>query len=155
MIKFVLGCYIYDFSGGLDGKAETWVQFLGWKDPLEKEVATHSSILAWRISWREETDWLEPKGSQRVRHWGTSLSPHLWHISNKCEFLINLPFWRYHPTTELFLKNEHDQRIKCCTQYASKFGKLSSCPRTGKGQFSFQSQRKAILKNAQTTAQLH
>ena len=44
---------------------------------------------------------------------------------------------------------------KCCTQSASKFGKLSSGHRTGKGQFSFQSQRKAMPKNAQTTAQLH
>ena len=44
---------------------------------------------------------------------------------------------------------------KCCTQYASKFGKLSSDHRTGNGQFSFQSQRKAMPKNAQTTAQLH
>ena len=44
---------------------------------------------------------------------------------------------------------------KCCTQYASKFGKLSSGHRTGKGQFSFQSQRKAVPKNVQTTAQLH
>ena len=44
---------------------------------------------------------------------------------------------------------------KCYTQYASKFGKLSSGHRTGKGQFSFQSQRKAMQKNAQTTAQLH
>ena len=44
---------------------------------------------------------------------------------------------------------------KCCTQYASKFGKLSSGHRTAKGQFSFQSQRKATPKNAQTTAQLH
>ena len=44
---------------------------------------------------------------------------------------------------------------KCCTQHASKFGKLSSGHRTGKGQFSFQSQRKAMPKNAQTTAQLH
>ena len=44
---------------------------------------------------------------------------------------------------------------KYCTQYASKFGKLSSGHRTGKGQFSFQSQRKAMSKNAQTTAQLH
>ena len=44
---------------------------------------------------------------------------------------------------------------KCCIQYASKFGKLSSGHRTGKGQFSFQSQRKAMPKNAQTTAQLH
>ena len=44
---------------------------------------------------------------------------------------------------------------KCCTQYASQFGKLISGHRTGKGQFSFQSQRKAVPKNAQTTAQLH
>ena len=44
---------------------------------------------------------------------------------------------------------------KCCTQCASKFGKLSSGHRTGKGQFSTQSQRKAMPKNAQTTAQLH
>ena len=44
---------------------------------------------------------------------------------------------------------------KCCTQYASKFGKLSSGHRTGKGQFSFQSLRNAMLKNAQTTTQLH
>ena len=43
---------------------------------------------------------------------------------------------------------------KCCTQYASKFGKLSSGHSTGKGQFSFQSQRKAVPKNAQTTTQL-
>ena len=44
---------------------------------------------------------------------------------------------------------------KCCTQYASKFGKLNSGHRTGKGQFSFQSWRRAMPKNAQTTAQLH
>ena len=44
---------------------------------------------------------------------------------------------------------------KCCPQYASKFGKLSSGHRTGKSQFSFRSQRKATSKNAQTTAQLH
>ena len=48
-----------------------------------------------------------------------------------------------------------DNAMKCCTQYASKFGKLSSGHRPGKGQFSFQSQRKAMPKNAQTTAQLH
>ena len=44
---------------------------------------------------------------------------------------------------------------KCCSQYASKFGKLNSGHRTGKGQFSFQSQRTALPKNVQTTAQLH
>ena len=48
-----------------------------------------------------------------------------------------------------------DDAVKCCTQYARKFGKLSSGHRTGKGQFSFQSQRKAMPKNAQTTVQLH
>ena len=45
--------------------------------------------------------------------------------------------------------------VKCCTQYVSKFGKLRSGHRNGEGQFSFQSQRKAIPKNAQTTTQLH
>ena len=48
-----------------------------------------------------------------------------------------------------------DGAVKCCTQYASKFGKLSSGHRTGKGQFSFQSLRKAMLNNVQTTTQLH
>ena len=43
----------------------------------------------------------------------------------------------------------------CCTQYASKFGKLSNSHRTGKGQFSFQSQRNTMTKNVQTIAQLH
>ena len=48
-----------------------------------------------------------------------------------------------------------DDVVKCCTQYASKFGKLSSGHRTGEGQFSFQSKRKAMPQNAQTTTQLH
>ena len=48
-----------------------------------------------------------------------------------------------------------DGAVKALTQYASKFGKLRSGHRTGIGQFSFQSQRKAMPKNAQTTAQLH
>ena len=48
-----------------------------------------------------------------------------------------------------------DDAVKCCTQYASKFGKLSSGHKTGKGQFSFQSQRKAMPKNVQTNTQLH
>ena len=45
--------------------------------------------------------------------------------------------------------------LKCCTQYVSKFGKFGSGHRTGKGQFSFQTQRKAMPKNDQTTTQLH
>ena len=47
---------------------ETWVQSLGLEDPLEKRLATHSSILAWRIPWTEEPGGLLHKGSQRVRH---------------------------------------------------------------------------------------
>ena len=43
---------------------ETWVRFLGLEDPLEKEMATHSSVLAWRISWTEEPDGLQSTGLQ-------------------------------------------------------------------------------------------
>ena len=43
---------------------ETWVQFLGWEDPLEKEMATHSSVLAWRIPWTEEPVELQSMGLQ-------------------------------------------------------------------------------------------
>ena len=46
---------------------EMWVQFLGWEDPLEKEMATHSSILAWETPWTEEPDGLQSMGSQKSR----------------------------------------------------------------------------------------
>ena len=52
----------------LPGMQETWVRSLGRKDPLEKEMATHSSILAWRTTWRVEPGRLQSMGSQRVRH---------------------------------------------------------------------------------------
>ena len=45
---------------------ETQVQFLGWEDPLEKEMATHSSTLAWKIPWMEKPSRLQSMGSQRV-----------------------------------------------------------------------------------------
>ena len=47
---------------------ETWVRSLGQEDPLEKEMATHSSILAWRIPWTEEPGRLQSMGPQRVGH---------------------------------------------------------------------------------------
>ena len=47
---------------------ETWVQSLGREDPLEKEIANQSSILAWRIPWTEKSGGLQSTGSQRVRH---------------------------------------------------------------------------------------
>ena len=59
--------------GGSYGKdsicnAETWVQSLAWEDPLEKEMETHSNILAWRIPWTEERARLQSVGLQRVGH---------------------------------------------------------------------------------------
>ena len=47
---------------------ETGIRSLGWEDSLEKEMSTHSSILAWKISWTEEPGGLQSMGSQRVRH---------------------------------------------------------------------------------------
>ena len=47
---------------------KTWVPSLGWEDPLERGMATHPSILAWRIPWTEEPDRVESVGSQRVKH---------------------------------------------------------------------------------------
>ena len=52
----------------LPAMRETWVQSLGGEDPLEKEMATHSSVLAWRILWTEEPGGLQSMGSQRVGH---------------------------------------------------------------------------------------
>ena len=54
----------------LPAMQETWVPSLGWEDPLEKEMATHSSTLAWKIPWTEEPGGLQSMGSQRVRHRG-------------------------------------------------------------------------------------
>ena len=54
---------------------KTWVQSLGREDPLEKEIATHSSILAWKIPWMEEPGRLQSMGSQRVElGWATSFT---------------------------------------------------------------------------------
>ena len=52
----------------LPATRETWVRSLGWEDPLQKEMATHSSILAWRIPWTEEPGGLQSIGFQRVGH---------------------------------------------------------------------------------------
>ena len=73
-----------DFPGGSDGKVsvynvedlgsiprlmrETWIRSLGREDPLEKEMATHCSILAWRIPWTEEPGGLQSTGLQSVGH---------------------------------------------------------------------------------------
>ena len=52
----------------LPAMREAWVQSLGWEDPLEKEMAIHSSTLAWKIPWMEEPDRLQSTRLQRVGH---------------------------------------------------------------------------------------
>ena len=52
----------------LPAMEETWVRSLGWEDALEEGMATHSSVLAWRIPWAEEPGGLQPMGSQGVGH---------------------------------------------------------------------------------------
>ena len=52
----------------LPAMQETQIRSLGWEDPLEKEIATHSRLLAWRIPWTEESGRLQSMGSHRVRY---------------------------------------------------------------------------------------
>ena len=78
---------------------ETWVRSLGREDPLEKEMATHSSILAWRILWTEEPGGLQFTGSQRVRHnWATSLNFHFHAKGREC--WQNVPISRSEMNTD-------------------------------------------------------
>ena len=74
---------------------ETQVWSLGQEDPLEKEMATHSSILAWRIPWTEEPGRLQCMGSQRVRHdWAT-----ITHSFQRREILV---FWTDAPSNYIY-----------------------------------------------------
>ena len=69
-IYYMYFTYIYRASlvaqtvKNLPAMKETWVQALGWEDPLEKGMATHSSVLAWRIPWTEKHGGLQSMGSQ-------------------------------------------------------------------------------------------
>ena len=73
---------------------ETWVLALGWDDPLEKEMSTHSSILAWKIPWTEEPGRLQSMRLQRVGHdWVTSISFLSWHLLFGWGRVTNLCHW--------------------------------------------------------------
>ena len=83
---------------------ETWVWYLGQKDPLEKETATYCSILAWRVPWTEDPGGLQSIGSQRVGHnWATNtfisdiieyLSFSVWLISLNIRFCRSILLWK-------------------------------------------------------------
>ena len=67
-IGLVLALLIAQLIKNLPTVQKPWVQSLCWEDPLEKEMATHSSILAWEVPWMEEPGSLQSMGSQRVGH---------------------------------------------------------------------------------------
>ena len=75
---------------------EIWVQSLGWDDPLEEGITTHSSILAWRIPWTEEPGGLQSMGSQRVGHdWVTRhITVHVAKIPQvECLWFVYFSTW--------------------------------------------------------------
>ena len=76
---------------------ETWIRSLGWEDSLEKGMATHSSILAWKIPWAEEPGGLQSMGLQRVRH--------DWATEQVYKFRIMIFLWRlfFIPLNQFFL----------------------------------------------------
>ena len=78
----------------LPAMQETWVLSLGWEDPLEKEMATHSSIHVWKITWTEEPSRLQ--GSKRVGHdWATNTSTlhsvYVYSICMCCTYIFQMP----------------------------------------------------------------
>ena len=89
VISYCPVCFFSPFTvGGSEGKhlpamQETCVQSLGREDPLEKEMATHSSILTWKIPWTEEPGRLQSMGSLRVGHDFTFTFSDLLHLGNK------------------------------------------------------------------------
>jgi len=107
--------FCMSFSWGwcwsLPAMQETGVWSLGQEDPLEKEMATHSSTLAWKIPWMEEPAGLQPMGSQRVRHdWVTSLH-FLWDWNKNWPFTVLWPllsfpnllaYWVHHFLSTIF-----------------------------------------------------
>ena len=81
---------------------ETWVQSLGQKDPQEKGMATHCSILAWRIPWAEEPGGLQSMGTQRVGHdWVTKHSITVSVLDTFHHSLLKTPITSFFPDTPL------------------------------------------------------
>ena len=68
LLAYLMGSLVAHMVKGLPAVRETWVQSQGWDDPLEEDIATHPSILAWRIPRTEGPGGLQSMGSQRVRH---------------------------------------------------------------------------------------
>ena len=79
----------------MQGTQEMQVRSLGREDPLAKEMATHSSILAWEIPWIEEPGWLQSMGSQRVRHDWATKQGHPWTPITSLLLECKISNWKY------------------------------------------------------------
>ena len=90
MVKYLLlwASVVAQSLKNLPAGQETWVGSLGWEDPLEKEMATHSSILAWRIPWTEKPGRLKSMGS--TKSWTQQLKVRVWQKHLPClEMVVN------------------------------------------------------------------
>ena len=95
----------------LPAMQETSVRSLDWEDPLEKETATHSSILAWRIPWTEKPDRLQSMGLERAGHnWVTFTQR--WSLSVTIKMC-----WRAHLSREPIHSRAHCMVLVCCTLF--------------------------------------
>ena len=95
---------------------ETWVQSLGWEDPLEKEMATHSSTLAWKIPWMEEPGRLQSIGLQRVGHdWATSLV-HWLHGATEYIYCFSKSCAKYTETNGYKVFEQRESNVFIVTQ---------------------------------------
>ena len=112
-----------------------WVRSLGQEDPLEEDMATHSSILAWETPWTEEPGKLQSMGSQRVRHdWGSEHTNELcmeitdWGLGRGGEGGFLLMFFFFHIFAVFCYQTDNSLLLKwffLSTQVFYKFGNLS------------------------------
>ena len=130
-----------------------WVQFLGVEYPLEKETATHSKILAWKIPWVEEPGELQSMGSQRVRpHWVTNtfildiLYKPLWHCFPHATGGRNNFIWRS------FMMVGPEHCIRCIHLLSTNFSRVpkSCCISVFTGEFSYESSCGNVYSAAQS-----
>ena len=99
---------------------ETWVQSLGWEDPLEEGMATHPNILAWRTPWTEESSRLQSMGSQRATKNSTSLF--------QCTYnSTSIKGWNRNPILSHFLRSSTQSPIFFFT-YLTSFSPKGSSP---------------------------
>ena len=92
-ITLTVASLVAESVKNLPAVQETRVQSLGWEDPLGKVIASHSSILAWKISWTEEPGGLQSMGSQRVGHnWATNT----YSFTRICAIFVNKSYFYQH-----------------------------------------------------------